>query len=81
MKNFRKFITHSIKNTEFLSLENILTILTENHVLVEELHVEQKNIEIGILKIQVIDSGIGISNTQKEKLFRPFIQAEDSTSQ
>ncbi len=33
----------------------------------------------GYLKIQIIDSGIGISKENIDKLFRPFVQAETST--
>ena len=35
----------------------------------------------GICKIEIIDSGIGLNETQQRKLFQPFIQAEVSTSQ
>ena len=37
-------------------------------------------IDFGILKIEVIDSGIGISDENKRKLFKPFAQAEKDTS-
>ena len=35
----------------------------------------------GICKIEIIDSGIGLKETQQQRLFQPFIQAESSTSQ
>ena len=34
----------------------------------------------GIVKLEIIDSGIGISENNQQKLFQPFAQAEDSTS-
>ena len=37
--------------------------------------------KFGICKIEIIDSGIGISEIQSQQLFQPFIQAEASISQ
>ncbi len=37
--------------------------------------------ERGILKIQIIDNGIGLTQTGINKLFKPFVQAESTTSQ
>ena len=39
-----------------------------------------RNAEYGILKIEIIDSGIGISPKQQEHLFEPFQQADKNTS-
>ncbi len=53
----------------------------------EEEYVEEDEENIGLeinkgfLKIQVIDSGIGIANENISKLFQPFVQAEASTFQ
>ena len=35
----------------------------------------------GIIKIEIIDSGIGISKENQSKLFLPFAQAERTTAQ
>ena len=37
--------------------------------------------EKGVLKIEIIDSGIGISAENINKLFQPFTQADKSISQ
>ncbi len=37
--------------------------------------------ERGLLKIQVIDNGIGLSEDGISKLFKPFAQADNTTSQ
>ena len=37
--------------------------------------------EKGVLKIEIIDSGIGITPENLEKLFQPFVQADKTISQ
>ncbi|SFR95219.1 two-component system, NarL family, sensor histidine kinase EvgS [Dyella sp. OK004] len=59
-------LSNAIKFTEHGGVTILLTVLDENDA-------DQS------LRLSVIDTGVGISDEQKERLFRPFSQAEIST--
>lgn len=60
-------------------IDNGIKFTEQGEVVVE---VEEKGVQDGeiILDIKVVDSGIGISDEQMEKLFKPFKQADESTT-
>jgi PAS domain S-box-containing protein len=62
-------IGNAIKFTDTGSVEVIVELLQAPHE-------QQKR----ILQVQVVDTGIGISEEQAKILFRPFTQADDSTT-
>ena len=70
-----------------LRLKQILINLTNNaikfthqgHVVVH-VELEELSPSHAALRFDVEDSGIGISEAQQQQLFRPFVQAESSTS-
>ncbi|MBX3022884.1 MAG: response regulator [Bdellovibrionales bacterium] len=58
---------------------NAIKFTKEGHVEVEvEMHLQPDGKRQ--LEIHVNDTGIGISKSQREKLFQPFVQAESSTA-
>jgi signal transduction histidine kinase/CheY-like chemotaxis protein len=67
-----------------LRLQQILFNLLGNALKFTErgsvrLTLEKGDIE-GVLCIRVVDTGIGLTPEQREKLFQPFVQADDSTT-
>ena len=70
-----------------LRLGQILTNLTSNAVkftqageIVVRVHLTQSDYPKALLQVSVSDTGIGMTAEQKERLFRPFTQADSSTT-
>lgn len=53
------------------------TEIGEIRITMNAIHVESENLKIDI---KVYDSGIGITDKEKSKLFKPFVQADGSTT-
>ena len=60
-------------------ISNAIKFSTQGHIEIG-VHVNRLTEQDCTLEIWVKDQGIGISETQKENLFQPFIQAESSTA-
>lgn len=60
-------------------LFNAIKFTNEGHVAIS-VEVAEKRDATTILKFSVSDTGIGITAEQQEKIFQPFVQAEDSTA-
>ena len=63
-----------------LNLSNNAIKFTEVGEVVLRVSVEKQNNDISLLRFDVKDTGIGISDEQKEKLFEKFTQADVSTT-
>ncbi|HEY0858192.1 MAG TPA: response regulator [Albitalea sp.] len=63
-----------------LNLGNNAVKFTEHGEIVVGVHVIERDEVSAMLRFDVRDTGIGISPAQRERLFRPFAQADASTS-
>jgi CheY-like chemotaxis protein len=61
-------------------VENAIKFTATGHVKIVAGYSETQEAERGELRIDVIDSGIGMTTDQMEKLFQPFTQADSSTT-
>jgi PAS domain S-box-containing protein len=69
--------------TDALRLRQILVNLIGNAIKFTEtgsIRLKIRTDGIDVLRVDVIDSGIGITTEQVERLFRPFTQADESTT-
>ncbi|MBK9145066.1 MAG: response regulator [Candidatus Melainabacteria bacterium] len=58
---------------------NAIKFTTEGEVIVRA-RVKDDGGADGIIRFEVIDTGIGLSESQRAKLFKPFVQADGSTT-
>ncbi len=66
-----------------LRLQQILFNLLGNALKFTErgsVRVVIENAGDGVLRIRVVDTGIGLTDEQRERLFQPFVQADNSTT-
>jgi signal transduction histidine kinase/CheY-like chemotaxis protein len=75
----RTFATRTLSDVND-SINQIILSENDKHIEARPHHYQGENLkkQLGILKIEVIDSGCGISPSAKEKIFQPFTQADSS---
>jgi len=75
----RTFATRTLSEVND-SINQIILSENEKHIEARPHHCQAENLkkQAGILKIEVIDSGCGISPSALEKIFQPFMQADSS---
>ncbi|MFI4998520.1 MAG: ATP-binding protein [Reyranellales bacterium] len=66
-----------------LRLQQILFNLLGNAIKFTEqgsVRLSLESVEEGVLRIRVVDTGIGLTEEQRERLFQPFVQADNTTT-